>query len=62
VERAFLGEGIDVTLDGEGAGETKVFLDLAEHGGDAVLLLVGLDEIEDLLLAFGEVFGHDVFS
>jgi len=62
VERAFFCKRIDVALDGEGAGETKVLLDLAEHGGDAVFLLVGLDEIEDLLLAFGESFGHDVFN
>lgn len=62
VERAFLGERIDVALDGEGAGETEMFLDFAEHGGDAVFALVSLDEIEDLLLAIGEGFGHGVFN
>jgi hypothetical protein len=62
VEGAFLGERIDVALDGERAGETEMFLDLAEHGGDAVFALVGVNEIEDLLLAVGEGFGHDVFT
>jgi hypothetical protein len=62
VKGAFLGERIDVALDGERAGETEMFLDLAEHGGDAVFALVGVNEIEDLLLAVGEGFGHDVFT
>jgi hypothetical protein len=62
VECAFFGEGVDVALDGEGAGETEVLLNLAEHGSDAMFTLVSLDEIEDLLLAFGEGFGHDVFN
>jgi hypothetical protein len=62
VERAFFSEGVDVALHGEGTGEAEVFLDLAQHGGDTVFALVGLDKIEDLLLAFGEVCGHDVCS
>jgi hypothetical protein len=37
-------------------------LNLAEHGGDAVLALISLDKVEDLLLSFGEGFGHDVFN
>jgi hypothetical protein len=36
-------------------------LDLAQRGRDAVLPLVRVDEVEDLLLAIGERFAHDVF-
>ncbi len=50
-ERAFLDEGVDVALDGEGAGETEMSLNLAQHGRDAMLLLVFLDKIEYFLLA-----------
>lgn len=60
VERAFLREGIDVALDGEGAGEAEVFLDFAERRGDALFALRGLNKIEDLLLSFSEGFGHGV--
>jgi hypothetical protein len=62
MECAFFGEGIDVALDGEGAGETEMFLDFPEHGGHAMFALVSLDKIEDLLLTFGESFGHGVFN
>jgi hypothetical protein len=60
VERALLGQGIDVTLDGKGAGESKVGLNFAERGRDTVLALMGLDEIKDFLLTGGEDFWHSV--
>jgi hypothetical protein len=50
-----------VALDAERAREPEVRLDFAERGRDAVLPLVRVDEIEDLLLAIGERFAHDVF-
>jgi hypothetical protein len=49
-----------VAFDAEGAGEPEVGLDLAEGRGDALLAVVGVDEIEDLLLAVGEYFAHSV--
>ncbi len=62
VERTFFREGIDVALDSEGTRETEMFLDFAEHWSDAMFALVSLDKIEDLLLTFGEGFGHGVFN
>jgi hypothetical protein len=62
VERALLRKRIDVALDRERARESEVRLNLAQRRRDAVLLLVGLDEIEDFLLTGGEGLGHDVFK
>ena len=62
LEGALLGEGVDVALDAERAGEAEMLLNLAEGRRDTLLALVGLDEIEDLLLTGGEGFGHDVCS
>ncbi len=55
---AFGGERVDVALDPERTGETEVGLDFAQRRGDAVLAVVGVDEIEDLLLAVGKWLAH----
>ena len=62
MEGAFLRQRIDVALDRERAGKPEVRLDLAQHRRHAVLLLMGLNKIEDLLLSFSERFSHGVFT
>ena len=59
-KRAFFSEGIDVPLDAEGTRQAEVGLNLAEGGSDAMLAVVGIDEIKDLLLTIGERFAHSV--
>jgi hypothetical protein len=61
-ERAFFGQGLQMALDAERAGEVEVRLDFADRGRHAVLAVVGVDEVEHLLLAVGEWFGRHVFS
>ena len=60
VERAFFRERVDMTLNAERARQAEVRLDFAQGRCDAALALVGVDEIEDLLLTGGEVFRHSV--
>ena len=62
LKRAFFGERIDVALDGERARETEVRLNFAERGRHASFELMGVDEIENLLLTGRErwVIGHSV--
>ena len=59
-QRALLGESIDVALDPERTRKAEVGLNLAEGGSDAMLAVVGIDEIKDLLLTIGERFAHSV--
>jgi hypothetical protein len=60
-QRAFFGQGVDVPLDGEGAGETEMRLNLAERRGDAMLPMMRVDELEDVALTIGQWFGwHSV--
>src|SRR5882672_11340523 len=58
VQGTFFRERIDMTLDGKWTRETEMRLDLADGRRDSLLTLMRVDEIEDLLLACGEDFGH----
>ena len=59
-ERALGGERVEVTLDPKRAGEAEVRLDFAQRRRHAVLAMVGVDEVENLLLPVGEGFAHGV--
>ena len=58
LELAFFGEGAEVAHDGGLAG-FELATDLARGRGDAVRALVGFNEVENLVLAFGE---HGTFD
>src|SRR6185369_7167498 len=59
-KRALFGEGIKVALNAKRARQPEVCLDFADGRRDTMLAVMGMDEIEHLLLAVGERFAHSV--
>ena len=59
-QRSLGGQGVEMAFDAEWTGQSEVSLDFAQRRRNSVFTVVGVDEIQHLLLAIGERFGHSV--